>query len=474
MIHIHNMKRPVEKKKVCRKPRTYKFKAQVLRQLYEARLSEDSTPEEKLMTTIARKNGISKGMLSRYQKEASMYAVVEDETYWRRQRGLARTMNPKKLGIFETCNQALYYKFSYTRKVLGFPVDNFWLKNHMKKIVKEAEDEGIVAAKDAENFKASNRWLQNFLEKYRITSQRGTEKKPLHVSARSALIQSFHKSIMSIQRSKGKSEPDPKYGRFVPEAIWNTDQIPVNFQNESNRSYNAKNTNCWIRTKDSGKSKKFCTLQLTLRAAGEQLMPPLVIFKGIRPTDETKAELDAVTGVLWYFNAKAHANGFSSRYFLRQLKNILDEKEPAILEHLMVLDSYTAQKTDECIEFASENDIKSIFLPGGCTDILQPVDKHIGAWFKGKLKCKWQKFFFDQFNKDPNFTVSAQQKRVLILQWVSEIWQELILKEKEAQTIRTAFEQPGILLELDGTNKIKFEDFPLYKPDFVNVPEWED
>ena len=152
----------------------------------------------------------------------------------------------------------------------------------------------------------------------------------------------------------------------------------------------------------------------------------------------------------------------SARYHLRQFKAFVKAQAPEIPEHMMIFDSLNAQKTDDCIEFASELDIESIFLPGGCTDLLQPIDKHIGAWFKQQLKKLWTKFFKKKFEEDPNFEVPDHQKRVLILQWVSEIWQKLKKPEYE-EFIRTTFEQPGILIQLDGKNNIKFKDYPEYE-----------
>ena len=59
-------------------------------------------------------------------------------------------------------------------------------------------------------------------------------------------------------------------------------------------------------------------------------------------------------------------------------------------------------------------------------------------------------------------------KRVLILQWVSEIWQKLKQPQYE-EFIRTTFEQPGILIQLDGKNKIKFTDYPEYELNYESI-----
>ena len=484
--HLHFLHKTGKIKKVkpmrSRKNRSYKFKANVLQQLYMARLSTTIDAEEKQDQTIAFKNGISKGMLSRWKREAFLYAAVDGDWNCRKQRAKSRSMYTRT-GKFDCCNQSLYYKLCYNRRVLGFEIDNFWLRHQMIRLVKDAATDGVISLEDADKFKASNGWLSKFLKKYGVSSQVATEKKPLHVTARLPLIQSFHNTIMSIQRSQGKSESSNSvYGRFAPEAIWNTDQIPLNFEHDSNKSYNEKGKSCWIRKLNSGKSKRFCSLQLTLRASGEQLMPPVVLFKGQGPQKnrdgtfqkghkKQKDELDAVEGVIWYFNPTGYANGESTRYHLRQFKGHVTKYAPSILEHMMLLDSLGSHKTHDSLEFASRLDIQSIFLPGGCTDLVQPVDKHIGAWFKQQLKQIWKKFFIDQFIKDPNFKVSDHQKRVLILQWVSEIWKKLKGSEYEG-FIKETFEQPGILIKLDGTNKIKFEDYPQYKLDCQNIPEW--
>ena len=188
------------------------------------------------------------------------------------------------------CEQdILYDRFIYRRRAKGQEVDKAWLKREMLRIMSDNEPPGW------QQFKASNGWLDTFLKNYEISFQVQTEKKGISNSFRVPLLQIFHENLCRIQQSMGRNERHPIFGRFSPLAIWNVDQIPVSFVKAKRRSYNTKNSPCWvINHGPCGSEKRMATLVLTLRGSGKQIVPPFVLFKGkgcLAP--ELLAELDA-------------------------------------------------------------------------------------------------------------------------------------------------------------------------------------
>ena len=148
-----------------------------------------------------------------------------------------------------------------------------WFKHNMLQILRKNQPPAW------QNFQASNGWLANFLANYEISCQTQTEKKGMSNSFRVPLLKIFHESLCRIQQTMGLNPRDLIFGRFSPLTIFNTDQIPISFIQAKRRSYNTKNSSCWVIT-PSGTAKRSATLILTLRAGGPQIVPPFVLFRG--------------------------------------------------------------------------------------------------------------------------------------------------------------------------------------------------
>ena len=86
------------------------------------------------------------------------------------------------------------------------------------------------------------------------------------------------------------------------------------------------------------------TLVLTLRGAGEQEVPPFILFKGegyLAP--DLLAQLDA-EGIPYAFNQKAWANEDSCVQHLLFFNDIVKTR-PEFAEHMLLLDGLSSQAT---------------------------------------------------------------------------------------------------------------------------------
>ena len=136
----------------------------------------------------------------------------------------------------------------------------------------------------------------------------------------------------------------------------------------------------------SGLAKRMFTLILTLRADGEQIVPPFILFrgKGTGLDPEIRAELDA-QGIPYSFNEKAWANEVACLEYLDFFATIVYEKCPEAKEHLLLLDGLTSQATDSFIDRALSLNILPVYFPPNCTHLVQPVDHRVAAWIKKDL-----------------------------------------------------------------------------------------
>ena len=91
---------------------------------------------------------------------------------------------------------------------------------------------------------------------------------------------------------------------------------------------------------------------------------------------------------------------------LRYIREILI---PAIGEGCILMDEFAAHKTDVAILEMIENNINPIFIPGGHTDVCQPLDVSINK----PVKDYYEKYYYDwlEQNKTGDYTKNGNRKR---------------------------------------------------------------
>lgn len=204
----------------------------------------------------------------------------------------------KRARFFEA-EVELYDRFLHRRKVKGLYVDGLWLKQNMKKILRTFRPWGYST------FKASQGWLWRFCRRWKISSQAKTDGKTESAECRKIKIEEVINAYKDIQ-SQGFN--DPVFGRFSPEQHWSVDQIPFSFSHPRRRSLNSIGTHCRISgVVRANWARRQASIQLTIRAVGEQLVPPVIILKGTGKEIKPE-ELEHILGlqrVLVYYQPKA-------------------------------------------------------------------------------------------------------------------------------------------------------------------------
>ena len=74
---------------------------------------------------------------------------------------------------------------------------------------------------------------------------------------------------------------DNTYGRWSPKNRLNVDQVPLPFVIDKDKTYEIAGINqVWILQPGFGLDKRQATLQLCIRAEGQQTVKPAIIFRG--------------------------------------------------------------------------------------------------------------------------------------------------------------------------------------------------
>lgn len=422
----------------------------------------DCTSRLRYQRDVANELGISPGTLSEWKKDARRFnELLKDRPKMKRQ-----AVHYQKYPLEE---EELYMRFAFRRKRLGLVVDGYWLKSEMLDILAEWKSPGYWT------FKLSNGWLYGFLLRFNISYQVKNDKKNLNAFHRLHEIAQFHRSLWEVQTYTWLTGVDhPLYGAFPPENIWNMDHVPLPFTLNLKHSYNAKGERCWIPVfGESGLDKRQATLHITIRAEGPQFMELFVIFKAksnFKPKQEEIDGLNAVPGVKWAFQRNAWADGDYSMAWLRWFGKRLRE-EGRTGWQLLLLDDLGAQKTKRFQELALSMKILPWPIPGGCTDVCQPVDDGIG----GVLKKIMNKFYKATLEVNINewreykksLALAAPKRRVMMLQWASKGWHCL---GENRPLINGAFRHSGALIHKDRSNGATLEKVLANYSPWMTIP----
>jgi hypothetical protein len=129
------------------------------------------------------------------------------------------------------------------------------------------------------------------------------------------------------------------------------------------------------------------------------------------------------------------------------------------------MDNHGAQTTQAFRAQISQYGIVPAYTPPDCTDVVAPVDHHVGA----RLKRIISQFYHDDLERSIDSWcmpaglggLSASQRRMYMAQWVAAAWH--VIRE-DADFLRNAFVSTGFLIAKDGSenNKIKLAGITNY------------
>jgi hypothetical protein len=225
----------------------------------------------------------------------------------------------------------------------------------------------------------------------------------------------------------------PKYGRFPPHLMFHMDQIPLEFVMSGKKTLNPIGCKCKRVAEPGGGaySKRQASIQLTIRAEGEQIVRPEIVFRG-EGVQLTKKELD-------YFSSLGNIR---VRF---QRKAWCDEK--IVLEYLEDF----REQTLHLGGFMGNLDILPVWTPPDCTDCVSPIDHNVGQHIKVRMGMLYDELHdIDQEDWESG-ALSVSSRRMLLAGWLSKVWGELIDSDKNITLIRKSFVDTGFLVAMDGS-----------------------
>lgn len=362
-----------------------------------------------------------------------------------RQRRKMVSEKPKHHERYPLTAKLLIAEFK-VRRAAGCKVTKLWLRKKMKSKI-----EMCYGKSEADKFKGSNNWFQRFKKRHGLALRRRTNKKKNSADDGREIIQKFHKNLrksLKTHRRRNKSSIDPKYGRWTPGNRYNVDQVPLPFVVDQGTTYDTVgNKQVWVSQPSSGLDKRQATLQLCIRAEGDQNVKPALVFRG--KGNISSAEKDSYDErVDVYFQQNAWIDAEVNMQWCR--KTLFPGVGNTEQEKVIFADNVSFQQSKEFHE-ACRNEINATvyMLPENHTDKIQPIDAGCGRMMKVKISCAMDRWLETEENLDKwHDKLSAKDRWILMTRWTGEAWSEL--KENKG-FLKRLFEKTGCLLTIDGS-----------------------
>jgi hypothetical protein len=307
----------------------------------------------------------------------------------------------------------------------------------------------------ADKVKGSSNWFQRFKKRHKIVLRRRTNKKKDCADDGRVTIQNFHRNLrqaLKTTRRRNKTSIHPKYGRWLPNNRYNIDQVPLPFVVDQEKTYDTLGSKqVWVAQPSSGLDKRQATLQLCIRAEGEQNVKPALVFRGKGRVEKVEKE-QYDKGVDVYVQSCAWVDEEVNMKWVREtlVPGIGKDQD----EKVIFADNVAFQQS-KTFHQACRNEINAsvYMLPKNHTDKVQPIDAGCGKMMKLKIAAEMEKWLEEDQNLEKwHDKISAKERRILMTNWTADAWKELC---QYKDFFRRLFEKTGCLITVDASDDDK-------------------
>lgn len=243
---------------------------------------------------------------------------------------------------------------------------------------------------DNNDFKASAKWAQSFMRRYKLSVRRRTSVgQPLpadHLEKCAKFKQFVQAETLDI----------------FPHNLGNVDEVPVQFDIVYEKTVATRGSDS-IKIDSTGHEKSNFTVVLGVTAAGERLKTMIIFKKKLLPKGLFPPDVIIKT------NSKGWMTGDLMQEWIHEVWNKREHYSDDPSKSLLIFDSARCHLTDEVKEFCQHH-TKIAVIPGGLTKLLQPLDVGINKPFKDHLRQGWERWMADENNAQ--YTKSGIRKRM--------------------------------------------------------------
>lgn len=383
------------------------------------------------VTLVSSITNISKSNVTKWSKAKDIIRMQAAKSAGKRGRGfIGRILFSAPRGpkpMFPFAEEKVLLRFDNARakrKSVAGRVLRLWMQ--------QAVNEMYPNDQRAKEFKASQNWLSRFVNRNKLAIRRVTNKKEKSLSDRIPVIQAWHKTLHAfISKS---NETTGIFGVLPPENAFNIDQSPVCLSESSNRTYARAGQQVIGISQKGSSDKRMATITICVRLAGDKdnrIPQPFIsiIFKGTGKRITAREREAWCPGVHVQFSAKAWTTAETIKEWADAFIDWVKKdthKKPG--EPVLFMDNLGVQTDPAFRKHLMSGGVKPWYFPPNCTDMIQPVDRHLAVQVKkemGRLlddKLLEDEQFAEEYLGLADGTYPQWKCRVLLTHLLSKAW----------------------------------------------------
>jgi len=279
------------------------------------------------------------------------------------------------------------------------------------------------------------------------------------------LFMDFFREINRKRHKLGIYDSKEDHDRIV-----NIDETPIYFEMMSDKTVNKKGAKV-ISVETKGNERKLISCVLACSAGGKKLMPAL-IFKGGRDgnLESRYKNLEVVKNkkIVIYFQNNAWCDEYIFKRWVKDVYLVYVEQQMK-KKCILIMDRSPSHIYRS--KYLDKKGESYVFIPGGLTRYLQPLDIGVNKQFKEHLKDNYLSNLaenIDENNEDKEGELKKyddvfgdgkkpsqlDEQRLNIINWVIDVWWN---DEKiKVSAILNSFHKAGINYPLDGSEDVDF------------------
>jgi hypothetical protein len=207
--------------------------------------------------------------------------------------------------------------------------------------------------------------------------------------------------------------------RYIPELVVNIDQTAVYHGMTRRRTFERRGSRT-VRVLENPLSSVRSTAILGITLSGHKLKP-LVVFKGCADgriaQNITTGREKLPSGVEYSVQRNAWSDERVMSDFIQK------SLRPHLLEHpgraLLILDKYSVHRMESFRNQLASSSCDAIYIPGGLTPILQPLDIAVNKPFKDHIRDAYSRWARSTFDSELGLSKPTRRD---IAEWVRIAW----------------------------------------------------
>jgi hypothetical protein len=272
----------------------------------------------------------------------------------------------------------------------GVPLNNMILRMNLVRLMKEAALEALIAVPNS----FGDSWFQRFYSRNNISSRVATTKMREDIPADFDAKRAKYLAILSVAI----------HDNNVPDAlIMGVDETNVQFVPSVKRTRALKGRKR-IRVIGIGKEKAQITCTFGGAVNGELLPRTQLIFGGKTVLCHPNKGRTAAPDGLYYDHTTSHWQNHET--YLSYMKEVIVPYRLATIKRLglsvdqkiiLIHDLHYSHKGDAVRDYCTANNIIMVFVPAGCTDIIQMCDVALNKTFKNAVSLAFVSYVNNKF-----------------------------------------------------------------------------